>query len=74
MEIVMEKLTLDEMRRGLEWLEANYASLMAHGEFDMAQMISAKIDAYQDAIVARICAEDPYTTESDVRYFEGFRV
>ena len=70
----MEKLTLVEMRKGLEWLEANYASLMGHGEFDMAQMLSAKIDSYQDAIVARICSEDPYTTESDVRYFEGFRV
>jgi len=70
----MEKLTLDEMRRGLEWLEANYASLMAHGEYGMADMISGNIDLYQDAIVARICSEDPYTTESDVRYFEGFRI
>ena len=70
----MEKLTLDEMRNGLEWLEANYASLMRHGEYSMADMISAKIDAYQDAIVARICSENPNTTESDVRYFEGFRI
>jgi predicted secreted hydrolase len=74
MEIVMEKLTLDDLRKGLEWLERNYASLMAHGEYSMADMLSVKIDAYQDAIVARICSEDPYTTESDVRYFEGFRV
>jgi hypothetical protein len=74
MEIAMEKLTLDEMRRGLEWLEANYASLMGHGEYSMADMLSAKIDLYQEAIVARICSEDPNTTAADVRYFEGFRV
>ena len=56
----MEKLTLDEMHNGLKWLEANYASLMGHGEYSMADMLSAKIDLYQNAIVARICSEDHY--------------
>ena len=27
----------------------------------------------EDKLVELICAEDPYTTEADVRFFEGFR-
>jgi hypothetical protein len=68
----MEKLTLDQLRDGLEWLQLNYKSLMGHGEYSMADMISKKIDEYQIEIIGRITAEDPYTTEADVRYFEGF--
>ena len=74
MEKLGSELTLDQMRDGLKWLERNYSTMLANGDYDLAQMIYAKIDLYQDAIVARICSEDPYTTASDVRYFEGFRV
>ena len=74
MEKLGSELTLDQMRDGLKWLERNYSTMLANGAYDLAQMISAKIDLYQDAIVERITSEDPYTTASDVRYFEGFRV
>jgi hypothetical protein len=67
----MEKFTLDQVRDGLDWLQRNYESLMEHGEYDMANMISKKIDEYQIELIGRITSEDPYTTEADVRYFES---
>ena len=68
----MEKLTLDQVRDGLDWLQTNYESLMSHGEQGMAQMLLAKIEAYQIELIGRITSEDPYTCEADVRYFENF--
>jgi hypothetical protein len=67
----MEKFTLDQVRDGLDWLQRNYESLMEHGEYDMANMISKKIDEYQIELIGRITSEDPYTTEADARYFES---
>lgn len=68
----MEKLTLDQVRDGLDWLQTNYQSLMSYGEQGMAQMLVSKIEAYQIELIGRITAEDPYTTAADVRYFENF--
>lgn len=68
----MEKLTLDQVRDGLDWLQTNYQSLISHGEHGMAQMLASKIEAYQIELMGRITAEDPHTSEADVRYFENF--
>ena len=68
----MEKLTLDQVRDGLDWLQTNYQSLMDNEEYGIAQMLVSKIEAYQIEIIGRITSEDPYTTAADVRYFENF--
>jgi hypothetical protein len=68
----MEKFTLDQLRDGLDWLQRNYESLMAHEEYGMADMIYKKIDEYKIEIIGRITAEDPFTTAADVRYYEGW--
>ena len=69
----MEKLTLDQVRDGLDWLQRNYETALDSGSYDLANMISAKIDSYQIELIGRITAEDPYTTAADVRYFEGLK-
>jgi len=68
----MEKLTLDQVRDGLDLLQTNYQSLISHGEHSMAQMLVSKIEAYQIEIISRITDEEPYTTAADIRYFENF--
>ena len=68
----MEKLTLDQVRDGLDWLQTNYQSLMDNEEYGIAQMLVSKIEAYQIEIIGRITSEDPYTTAADIRYFENF--
>jgi hypothetical protein len=69
----MENLTFDQVREGLDWMQRNYDTAMESGAYDLASMISRKIDAYQIELVGRIHAEDPYTTAADIRYFENFR-
>lgn len=68
----MEKLTLDQLRDGLDWLIANQKSLREHGEMGMVAMLEDKIDAFKIEITGRITMEDPYTTAADVAYFEGW--
>jgi hypothetical protein len=68
----MEKLTLEQVREGLVWLQRNYETMLDSGAYDLANMIGAKIDAYKQELISRITAEDPYTTEADIRYFEGW--
>ena len=68
----MEKLTLDQVRDGLDWLQTNYQSLMDNEEYGIAQMLVSKIEAYQIEIIGRITSEDPYTTAADILYFENF--
>jgi hypothetical protein len=64
-------MTVDLIRIALDNLESNYCVAMGNEDFELARCYSDKILALQEELVQAICAEDPCTSEADVRYFEG---
>lgn len=68
----MEKLTLEQVRDAINWMQRNYDAAMASEEYGLANKLYDKLDALKIELVGRITAEDPYTTAADVRYFEGW--
>ena len=66
-------MTVDQIRTALDELESNYSMAMNFRAYPLADHLREQILMVQDALVKAIVAEDPYTTEADVRFFEGFR-
>ena len=66
-------MTINQIREQLEMLESNYAMAMDFRAYSLAYHLLPQIIELEDKLVELICAEDPYTTEADVRFFEGFR-
>lgn len=66
-------MTVSQIRTTLEELESNYEMAMNFRAYPLADHLQLQITQLQDKLVELICAEDPYTTEADVRFFEGFR-
>jgi len=64
-------LTVDQLRKALDHMELNYGVAMDAESYGLADAFLAKIDGLTEALSARLQADDPYTTEADVRYFEG---
>jgi hypothetical protein len=64
--------TVNQIREQLEMLESNYSMAMDFQAYPLAQHVLKQIDTLRDELVRLVMAEDPYTTEADVRYFEGF--
>lgn len=64
--------TVNQIREQLEMLESNYSMAMDFQAYPLAQHLLKQIDMLREQLVAQIVAEDPYTTEADARYFEGF--
>ena len=65
-------MTVDQIRSALDHMEANYSSAMDSEAYGLAQAMYDKIMSLRDQLIQAITAADPYTTEADVRYFEGF--
>jgi len=65
-------MTVNQIREALSFMEANYSSVMDSDDYSFADAILDRIIVLQDRLVKAIVAEDPFTTEADVRYFEGF--
>jgi len=68
----MEKLTLDQVRDAINWMQRNYDAAMASKAYGLADKLHDKLDALKIELVGRITAEDPFTTAADVRYYEGW--
>jgi hypothetical protein len=64
--------TVDQIRTILDELESNYSMAMDFQAYPLANHLLKQIDALRDELVGLIMAADPYTSEADVRYFEGF--
>lgn len=64
-------LSDDQIRDALTFLEENFSKAMDAEAFSLAQSLKDKINILFNELVKRIVAEDPYTTEADVRYFES---
>lgn len=65
-------MTVDQIRSALDFVEANYAAAMDSEAFGLATALHDKIMKLREMLVEAIIAADPYTTEADVRQFEGF--
>jgi hypothetical protein len=64
-------MTIDQIRAALSHIESNYSLAMDTGEYGLANAFHAKIDCLWSELTRLIQAEDPYTSEADIRYFEG---
>jgi hypothetical protein len=62
-------MTVDQIRTALDHMESNYALAMHAGDHDLAADFYTKIRFLWKQLVAEV--GDPYTTEADIRYFEG---
>jgi predicted transcriptional regulator len=60
-----------QIREQLEMLESNYSMALDFSAYNLANALSKQIDELNDKLAQLIRAEDPYTTEADIRYFES---
>ncbi len=65
-------LSIEQIRSALDFLENSYSKAMDGDAYGLANAILTKIEGLKETLVAKITAEDPYTTAADVRYFEGW--
>lgn len=65
------ELTIEQIRFALAQLETNYGLAMDHEAYGLANAFLSKIELLKKMLVNLIQIQDPYTTEADVRYFEG---
>lgn len=65
-------MTQEQIRAALDWLEKNYSEAMDAGVHGLADALYDRIQYLRGELVRTICAQDPHTTEADVRCFEGF--
>jgi hypothetical protein len=68
----MEKLTLEQVRDAINWMQRNYDAAMEIEAYGLANKLYDKLEGLKIELIGRITAEDPYTTAADVRYFEGW--
>jgi hypothetical protein len=66
-----DNMTVQQIRELLTYLEENYSLAYDGGAYGLADAFRDKINAVWKTLLLKIQAEDPYTTEADVRYFEG---
>jgi primosomal protein N'' len=64
-------MKIDQIRTALDELESNYDMAMNFRAYPLANHLLKQIDALREELVRQIQAEDPYTTEADIRYFEA---
>jgi hypothetical protein len=64
-------MTVDQIRTALDHMETNYGLAMDAQDYGLANAFHAKIDWLWSELVRLIQAEDPFTTEADIRYFES---
>jgi hypothetical protein len=66
-------MTVDQIREALDYLESNYSMAMDFKAYSLAEALRDKIGYLREELIRAIRAEDPYTTEADIRHFEGWQ-
>lgn len=61
----------DQIRKRMTLLKETHARAMDEGHYGLAMHLKGLLEDDFRNLVAAIQAEDPYTTEADIRYFEG---
>ena len=65
-------LTVEQIRSSLDFMERNYSIAMDAEAYGLANAFLAKIDRLREELVKVIHELDSYTSESDIRFYEGF--
>lgn len=65
-------MTIDQIRVALDNMELNYGLAIDADELGLARAFYDKIMWLRDELIRQIRAEDPHTTEADIRFFEGW--
>ena len=61
----------EQIRKRMTLLEETFARAMDEGHYGLAMQLKGMLEDDFRNLVAAIQAEDPYTTEADIRYFES---
>ena len=64
-------MNIQQIREALTEANIRYEDAVARGEHDKAFDLDHARMYLQDWLVQEIKKEDPYSTEADIRYFEG---
>ena len=67
----MEKLTVDELMVSINLMHQNWKTAIENEAYSLAECLWEKRGKLVNHVIARIKAEDAYTTEADIRYYEG---
>ena len=66
-------MTVDQIRGALDHMESNYGLAIDADDMSLASAFYDKIMWLRSELIREIRAADPYTTEADIRYFEGWQ-
>lgn len=61
----------NQIRKRMTFLKETHARAMDEGHYGLAMHLKVMLEEDFRNLVAAIQAEDPYTTEADIRYYEG---
>jgi hypothetical protein len=67
-------LTIDQIRDAIKSMIRNSKLAFAANDFGLSRALDAKAKGLWAEFVMRIQNEDPWTTEADIRYFEGINI
>lgn len=65
------ELNNDQLRDAIKSMRHNFDTALEGGADGLAMAFEAKAARLWAELVRRIQADDPHTTEADIRYFEG---
>ena len=64
-------MSIEELRNALTSVEISYTEAMERGLYETSDLIFFHREQLWKQLVGMIQAEDPFTTEADIRYFEN---
>lgn len=67
-------LTIDQIRDAIKAMLHNAKLALAANDFGLSNVFDNKAKSLWAEFVMRIQNEDPWTTEADIRYFEGINI
>jgi hypothetical protein len=67
-------LSLDQIRDAYKTMIYNAKLAFAANNFGLSRALDAKAKGLWAEFVMRIQNDDPWTTEADIRYFEGINI
>ena len=67
-------LTIDQIRDAIKAMLHNSKLALAANDFGLSRAFRDKAKSLWTELVMRIQNEDPWTTEADIRHFEGINI
>jgi hypothetical protein len=67
-------LTIDQIRDAIKAMLHNSKLTFAANDFSLSRAFNDKAKSLWSELVMRLQNEDPWTTEADIRHFEGINI